>query len=362
LEEIMGRPEKYQLLPELLPEQFEALKADIAKRGAIVPVLLDEYGAIIDGHSRARACRELGINDYPVEVRSGLAEPEKRALARNLNALRRHLTRGQLRALIADQLRDTPAWSNRRISEGLGVDDKTVASVRAELAATAEIPQLEKTVGADGKARRAPAKRRQQYPNDLLDDEEQAEDGDEADEDEGAAPDSKQEKARWKEEAEQRRADKEWEAFGATAEKRAKMAHAVDLIELGADPNSEKVVKLLREATLATITSPPGTYDPLHGRTEVEKREWHLFILFLTRDRGSTRDALQSAAQHTEWLLQRPFQNVAEWLGEDGDKWRKRQGMRPIPPEVNQSWATFAAEHAGRPFTDITAELEKLAA
>jgi ParB-like chromosome segregation protein Spo0J len=93
LEEIMGKPEKYQLLPELLPEQFEALKADIAKRGVMVPVLLDEYGAIIDGHNRARACRELGINDYPVEIRSGLAEPEKRALARNLNALRRHLTR-----------------------------------------------------------------------------------------------------------------------------------------------------------------------------------------------------------------------------------------------------------------------------
>jgi ParB-like chromosome segregation protein Spo0J len=50
LEEIMEKPEKYQLLPELPPEQFEALKADIAKRGVVVPVMLDEYGAIIDGH------------------------------------------------------------------------------------------------------------------------------------------------------------------------------------------------------------------------------------------------------------------------------------------------------------------------
>jgi hypothetical protein len=37
------KPEPYQLLPELPPEQFEALKADIGKRGVIVPVLLDEY-------------------------------------------------------------------------------------------------------------------------------------------------------------------------------------------------------------------------------------------------------------------------------------------------------------------------------
>jgi hypothetical protein len=35
------------------------------------------------------------------------------------------------------------------------VDDKTVAKVRTELEATADIPQLEKTVGRDGKARPA---------------------------------------------------------------------------------------------------------------------------------------------------------------------------------------------------------------
>jgi len=58
--------EKYQLLPELPPEQFEALKADIAERGVVVPMVVDEFGAILDGHNRARACRELGINDYPV--------------------------------------------------------------------------------------------------------------------------------------------------------------------------------------------------------------------------------------------------------------------------------------------------------
>lgn len=70
--------EKYQLLPELPPEQFEALKTDIAERGVVVPVVVDEFGAILDGHNRARACRELGINDYPVEMRSGLSEEERR--------------------------------------------------------------------------------------------------------------------------------------------------------------------------------------------------------------------------------------------------------------------------------------------
>lgn len=113
-------PEKYQMLPELPPEQFEALKQDIAERGALVPVIVDEFGAILDGHNRARACRELGINDYPVEVRSGLTEAEKRVLARKLNVLRRHLTREQVRQLIGDQLRDTPEWANSPHRSGIG--------------------------------------------------------------------------------------------------------------------------------------------------------------------------------------------------------------------------------------------------
>lgn len=47
----------------------------------------------------------------------------------------------QKRALIADELRDNPGRPDREIARALGVDDKTVASVRAELEAVAEIPQ-----------------------------------------------------------------------------------------------------------------------------------------------------------------------------------------------------------------------------
>jgi len=270
------RPEKYQLLPELPPEQFEALKADIAERGVVVPVVMDEFGTILDGHNRARACRELGINDYPVEVRRGLSEPEKRALARNLNVLRRHLTREQVRSLIADQLRDTPEWSNQRVAGGLGVDDKTVASVRMGLVATSEIPRLDKTVGTDGKARRAPPKRRRKNHSSPLAADELFLDDEDDEADEAVAPNQKQDKARRREEREKRRADKEWEAFGATAEKRAKFEHAVDLVRMGADPNSEKVAKLLREAPLATFESPG--YNMFANCTEEEKREWHVFL------------------------------------------------------------------------------------
>ncbi len=343
------RPEKYQLLPQLPPEQFEALKADIAERGVVVPVLMDEFGEIIDGHSRARACRELGINDYPVEVRSGLTEAEKRALARNLNALRRQLTREQVRALIADQLRDTPEWSNQRVAGGLGVDDKTVASVRAGLMATSEIPRLDKTVGTDGKARRAPPKRRRKNHSSLPADDELLldDDDDEADEDEAVAPDPKQDKTRRREEREKRSADKQWEAIGATAEKRAKLAHAVDLISMGADPNSEKVVKLMREASLVTFET--SSYDPFHHVAEEDRKDWYLFMLFLVKHEGAVVSG--GVADHIEWILQQQFKTVEEWLGPGGKK---------LSAEFIEVWRAFAAEHASLTIADINAELNRI--
>ena len=74
--------EKYQVMPALPAEDYEALKADIAARGVMVAVEVDEYGNILDGYNRIKVCRELGINDYPIVVRSGLSEAEKLTHAR----------------------------------------------------------------------------------------------------------------------------------------------------------------------------------------------------------------------------------------------------------------------------------------
>ena len=69
------------------------------------------------------------------------------------NIHRRHLTAEQKRESIAKVLKAQPSKSNRTIAKQAKVDDKTVAVVRGKLEATAEIPQLTKTVGKDGKAR-----------------------------------------------------------------------------------------------------------------------------------------------------------------------------------------------------------------
>ena len=148
---------QYQLLPDLTDEEFAALKADIAARGVMVPVELDETGAVLDGHHRVRACAELGITEYPRIIRPGMTEDEKRKHVLALNLDRRHLNQQQKRELVAKLLVATPDVSNRQIAEAAKVSHPTVAAVRDELEATGKIYQSDRTTGADGKDR--PAKR-----------------------------------------------------------------------------------------------------------------------------------------------------------------------------------------------------------
>jgi hypothetical protein len=121
----------YQLLPDLGPEEFAALKADIVVNGVRVPVVVTaESGSVLDGHHRIRAFEELRadgvrVPDYPRQV-VRLASDEARVdLVLATNLIRRHLTRSQRRQLVAD-LRDQ-GWSVRRIAEVLGAPKSTVA-------------------------------------------------------------------------------------------------------------------------------------------------------------------------------------------------------------------------------------------
>lgn len=145
----------YQVMPDLSAEDYAALKADIAARGVLVPVEFDDGGNVLDGHHRVRACQELGITEWPKVTRSGLTEAQKREHARQLNIARRHLSSAQKRALIAEQLKDTPERSNRQIAGGLGVDHKTVATVRDDLGRRGEIPHVSKTVDKSGRYQQA---------------------------------------------------------------------------------------------------------------------------------------------------------------------------------------------------------------
>jgi phage N-6-adenine-methyltransferase len=156
----MQAEQKYQIMPPLSTEEYEALKADIALRGVQVPVEYDEDGNILDGYHRVQVCKELGIKDWPRVVRSGLDEEGKIEHALSLNANRRHLTREQRRDVVA-RLRQQ-GWSLRRIAGRLGVSDGTVRNDLndggAQFYAPDNSDNAPTVTGADGKqypARRA---------------------------------------------------------------------------------------------------------------------------------------------------------------------------------------------------------------
>lgn len=139
-------------MPVLNAEDLSALRSNIAQNGVVVPIILDEQQNIIDGFHRLQIATELGY-ECPEVVIPNLSLEEKRTLARSLNLARRQLSSEQRRALIADQLAETPGLSNRLISKQLGVSHPTVASVRAELTSTGKLFQLDRTKGIDGKVR-----------------------------------------------------------------------------------------------------------------------------------------------------------------------------------------------------------------
>jgi len=146
---------KYQPLPDLPPEEFEALKADIAENGLQYPVVQDERGNTLDGHQRERAERELGNKNYPVKVVAGLTEEQKWHYAISVNVKRRNLTTAQKRDLIAQEIKRTPDIADNWMAEILAVDDKTVRAARKRLESTSEIPKLTKLRGKDGRSRSA---------------------------------------------------------------------------------------------------------------------------------------------------------------------------------------------------------------
>ncbi len=113
------------LIPPLSDDEFEALKEDIAKHGVIVPVVIDQHGAIVDGHHRVRACKELGIEDYPVIVRAYPDEDNRTEDMLKLNLQRRHIDKQQLNELIQTLYHDLH-WSQRRIARVLGISRQTV--------------------------------------------------------------------------------------------------------------------------------------------------------------------------------------------------------------------------------------------
>ena len=165
-------------MPPYNEAELRELGEDIKKNGLQSPIVLYQekrndglHYSLLDGINRLDAMVLVGldvalgrrdgwyalfVDGIEYEVRVVPEESSAVEFVISANIHRRHLTAEQRRDLIAEVLKATPEKSNRQIAEVLKVDHKTVAAVRAEKQATGEIPQLTKTIGKDGKARKPP--------------------------------------------------------------------------------------------------------------------------------------------------------------------------------------------------------------
>ncbi len=119
----------FQVMPALTDDEYAALRGDIAERGIVVPVVVDQHGRLLDGHHHRRIADELQV-DCPVEVHQVTNDEDARQVALALNLARRHLTRDQRRELIAREAAARPGDSDRAIARRLGCSPTPVAAVR----------------------------------------------------------------------------------------------------------------------------------------------------------------------------------------------------------------------------------------
>ena len=156
-----------KLFPLMPLYEIRELADDIKKHGLRELVSLYDSPVagrcVIDGRNRLDALGLLGwgIIDYdtldPVETHFQIVgnndpsfDPYAYVLSKNLH--RRHLTRKQRHDLIAKVLKAKPEASNRQVAKQVKADDKTVAKVRADLEARADIPHV--SIPRDTKGRR----------------------------------------------------------------------------------------------------------------------------------------------------------------------------------------------------------------
>lgn len=142
-----------------LPDDIEAaLRASIEEFGVLVPVVHDQHGRIIDGHTRSRIAAELG-KTLKVEVKAVVDDDEARRMARTLNEDRRHLKPEERRPAVVRLHQQ--GHSTRAIGEALKVSPWTVREdLKVGAPGGRDLPPVQapvRVVGRDG--RNYPAKR-----------------------------------------------------------------------------------------------------------------------------------------------------------------------------------------------------------
>jgi hypothetical protein len=98
IDEIKEVPEYKELMPE--NNSYEELKKSIQQLGFLDPIIINKNYEILDGYTRYRIAKELGIKEIPVEIYETSGREEELDIIASFNLKRRHLSKDEIVALI----------------------------------------------------------------------------------------------------------------------------------------------------------------------------------------------------------------------------------------------------------------------
>lgn len=153
----------YRILPPHSAAERKAIFESIKAEGLKSPLIIDEFGEIIDGHLRRDICDELGLAWHSEAIiRDRLNDDQKKAMAVTLNLARRSTppTTEQRREYAKTMLLANPEQSDGCIAAVVGLDDTTVCKYRTELLKDQKINPVTHTVGKDGRRRKVSSEKR----------------------------------------------------------------------------------------------------------------------------------------------------------------------------------------------------------
>jgi ParB-like chromosome segregation protein Spo0J len=132
--------DKYQVMPDLESEEYEALRSDIQENGVrdrITVAKEDGESILIDGFHRVEIAQELEIEDLDCELVFNASEDELFRIAYERNTHRRNLDEGQKKQLAKDRIQYLDSEGRHEAIESIAnmvaVSTGTVTNARNEL-------------------------------------------------------------------------------------------------------------------------------------------------------------------------------------------------------------------------------------
>lgn len=164
--EVHVNPEYRKLYPRRTAAQLKDLEGAILSAGRVhAPILIDELGAILDGHHRYEIAQKHGIENYRCDVQYGLSEKEKRDLIFSTNVGQRPaLSNAQKREAVESSLRADPELSGLEHANRVGVAHSFVKKIREELIVSETISDPPERRTADGKRAPGPKPKKRTPP------------------------------------------------------------------------------------------------------------------------------------------------------------------------------------------------------